>query len=212
MSDIGIFGSGRVATVLATKLASAGHTLTIGVLDTAAAAAKWQGPPVSMSNHAQTARATQIVFNATPGETSLERLTAFREDLRGKILVDVSNATARGNDGMPARLLYPNGSLAEQLQQALPETYVIKTLNTMLFSVMTNPQSLASSPTVFVSGDDPEAKRVVKDLLGDLGWQPDWIEDLGGIATARGTEAVVLLVPPIIRAHGLAPFAFGIAR
>lgn len=212
MTDIGIFGSGRVATGLATKLASAGHTLTMGVRDATEASAKWHGPTVSFKDHAGAARAASIIFNATPGETSLERLTALREGLRGKILVDVSNATLRGKNGMPGNLLYPNGSLAEHLQEALPETHVIKTLNTMLFTVMTNPQGLKVPPTVFVSGDDTDAKGVVKKLLGDLGWQPDWIEDLGDILTARGTEAIALLVPSIIRARGFAPFAFAIAR
>jgi predicted dinucleotide-binding enzyme len=212
MSDIGIFGSGRVATGLATKLASAGHTLTMGVLDVAKASAKWQGPAVSFKGHAETACASQIIFNATPGETSLERLNALRDELRGKILVDVSNATLRGENGMPGPLLYPNSSLAERLQKALPETHVIKTLNTMLFTVMTNPQGLKVPPTAFVSGNDADAKEAVKKLLCDLGWQPEWIEDLGDIRTARGTEAIVLLVPSIIRVHGFAPFALALAR
>ncbi len=212
MADIGIFGSGRVATVLATKLAGAGHTLTMGVLDVAEAAAKWQGPAVSFKDHAQTARAAQVIFNATPGDTSLERLGALRADLRGKILVDVSNATRRGENGMPGDLLYPNGSLAERLQQVLPETHVVKTLNTMLFTVMTNPQGLKVPPTVFVSGNDANAKSTVKKLLDDLGWRPEWIEDLGDISTARGTEAIALLVPSVIHARGFAPFAFAVAR
>ncbi len=211
MTDIGILGAGRVATALATKLAGAGHTLTLGVLDIAKASAKWQGPAVSFKDHAQTVSATQIVFNATPGETSLDRLATLREDLRGKILVDVSNATLRDGDGMPSSLLYPNSSLAEHLQKALPETRVVKTLNTMLFTVMANPRGLKVPPTVFVSGNDAQAKAVVKELLGDLGWQPEWIEDLGGILTARGTEAIALLVPSIIRARGFAPFAFALA-
>jgi 8-hydroxy-5-deazaflavin:NADPH oxidoreductase len=48
-------------------------------------------------------------------------------------------------------------------------------------------------------------------LLGDLGWPSAWIEDLGDISTARGLEALVLLVPYIIRRRGLVPFALTVA-
>ena len=211
MTNIGIFGSGRVATALATKLASAGHALTLGVLDAVGAAAQWQGPAVAFTDHAGAARAAPVVFNATPGETSLERLSALREELRGKILVDVSNATRRGENGMPGDLLYPNSSLAEHLQAALPETRIVKSLNTMLFTAMANPQGLRVPPTAFLSGNDADAKGVVRNLLGDLGWKSEWIEDLGDIFTARGTEAIALLVPSVIRARGFASFAFAIA-
>ncbi|MFE2877682.1 NADPH-dependent F420 reductase, partial [Streptomyces roseus] len=138
--------------------------------------------------------------------------TALREELRGKILVDVSNATTDGPDGLPEDLLHPGSSLAERLQEALPETHVVKTLNTMLFPVMTAPATLAQPPTAFLSGEDPDAKQTVRELLIDLGWQKDWITDLGGVRTARATEAAILFVPHVIRSTGFTPFALSIAR
>lgn len=147
-----------------------------------------------------------------PAAGSLERLAALREELRGKILVDVSNATTDGPDGLPADLLYPGSSLAERLQEALPDTRVVKTLNTMLFPVMTAPAMLTRPPTAFLSGEDPQAKQTVHDLLTDLGWRKEWISDLGGIRTARATEAAILFVPHVIRSSGFAPFALSIAR
>ncbi len=212
MSNIGILGSGRVSTVLATKLSSAGHDITIGTRDIAKASANWKGTAVTFKDHAQAIRAASVVINATPGETALERLSALRDELNGKILIDVSNATERGQDGMPGNLKYPNSSLAEHLQEALPGTAVVKTLNTMLFTVMIDPRSLNIPPTVFLSGNDQHAKETVKGLLGDLGWPLEWIEDLGDISSARGTEALMLLVPHIIRSRGFVPFALTVAR
>ncbi|GAA1091603.1 NAD(P)-binding domain-containing protein [Kitasatospora arboriphila] len=49
-------------------------------------------------------------------------------------------------------------------------------------------------------------------LPGDPGRQPAWIEDLGGITTARATEAMILVVPHILRRHGFKPFAVSLAR
>ncbi|MDH6697427.1 NAD(P)-binding domain-containing protein [Streptomyces griseoviridis] len=197
MTTIAVLGNGRVGGNLADALTRAGHQVTVAgrAPGTAAAAA----------------RTARIVINATPGDSSLERLAALRDELRGKILVDVSNATVDGPDGLPADLLYPGSSLAEQLQEALPETPVVKTLNTMLFPVMTAPAMLTQTPSVFLSGEDPQAKQAVRALLVDLGWREGWITDLGGIRTARATEAAILFVPHVIRSRGFAPFAISVA-
>ncbi|MFD8320996.1 NADPH-dependent F420 reductase [Kitasatospora purpeofusca] len=198
MTTIAVLGNGRVGGNLATALTRAGHRVT--AVDR------------SPGEAAAAARAAEVVVNATPGAGSLERLSALREELDGKILVDVSNATTDGPDGLPADLLHPGSSLAEQLQEALPGTRVVKTLNTMLFPVMTAPAMLTQAPTAFLSGDDPQAKQTVRELLTDLGWRTEWITDLGGIRTARATEAAVLFVPHVIRSEGFTPFAISIAR
>ena len=198
MTLITILGNGRVGGTLAGALAAAGHEVTVADRSPGAAA--------------EGVRAAQIVINATPGDGSLERLVALRPQLQGKILVDVANATLDGPDGLPAELLYSGSSLAEQLQRALPATRVVKTLNTMLYPVMTAPGALTRPPTAFLSGQDPEAKRVVRGLLADLGWHHEWIVDLGAIGSARAVEAAILLVPHVIRSGGFAPFAISITR
>ena len=53
---------------------------------------------------------------------------------------------------------------------------------------------------------------MVRSLLHDLGWQDSEILDLGGIATARGVEAVMLLVTDVMKATGFAPFAISPVR
>ncbi|MEV8527234.1 NAD(P)-binding domain-containing protein [Streptomyces sp. NPDC052000] len=198
MTTIAVLGNGRVGGNLTTALTRAGHEVTVADRSPGAATIA--------------TRAAEVVINATPGAGSLDRLVALREELRGKILIDVSNATVDGPDGLPADLIYPGSSLAEQLQEALPETRVVKTLNTMLFPVMTAPATLTQPPTAFLSGEDTQAKQTVRELLTDLGWREEWITDLGGIRTARATEAAILFVPHVIRSSGFAPFAISIAR
>jgi 8-hydroxy-5-deazaflavin:NADPH oxidoreductase len=214
MTSIGILGTGRVGANLASKLAAAGHRVTLGVRnpeETTTLAASI-APQIAVVDQRTTARTADIVINATPGHTSLDRLAGLRTELSGKLLVDVSNATRDADDGLPGDLCYPGSSLAEQLQATLPDTHVVKTLNTMLFMVMTAPETLATPPTAYLSGDDQNAKKTVTGLLGDLGWQTAWIEDLGGITTARATEAMILVVPHILRRHGFKPFAVSLAR
>ncbi|HEY3480038.1 MAG TPA: NAD(P)-binding domain-containing protein [Streptomyces sp.] len=198
MTTIAVLGNGRVGGNLATALTRAGHEVTVA--------------DRSPGSAADAARTAQIIINATPGAGSLDRLAALHDELHGKILVDVSNATVDGPDGLPADLIYPGSSLAEHLQEALPDTRVVKTLNTMLYTVMTAPAVLAQPPTAFLSGEDPQAKQITRALLTDLGWHQEWITDLGGIKTARATEAAILFVPHVIRSSGFAPFALSIAR
>ncbi|MFE6489298.1 NADPH-dependent F420 reductase [Streptomyces sp. NPDC057757] len=212
MTSIGILGAGRVGANLAAKLSAAGHHVTLGVRNPEEAAARAAAPRITFADQRATARTADIVINATPGDSSLDRLADLRTELSGKILIDVSNATRDAADGLPDNLVYPGSSLAEKLQAALPDTHVVKTLNTMLFTVMTAPESLATPPTAYVSGDDENARKTVTVLLGDLGWRPAWIEDLGDICTARATEAMILVVPHVLRRNGFQPFAVSLAR
>ncbi|MFE4257351.1 NADPH-dependent F420 reductase [Streptomyces sp. NPDC056883] len=215
MTSIGILGAGRVGANLAGKLSEAGHPVILGRRSPAeqpTAVAEGAGPRVSFADQRTTARTADIVINATPGDSALDLLAGLRTELAGKILIDVSNATRDAGDGLPGDLCYPGSSLAEHLQAALPDTRVVKTLNTMLFMVMTAPETLATPPIAYVSGNDENAKKTVTCLLGDLGWQPEWIEDLGDITTARATEAMILVVPHILRRHGFRPFAVSLAR
>lgn len=209
--NISILGAGRVGTTLARALAAKGHDVTLGHRDPAAGENRWQGPPLRHASLADAAAASPLVINATPGDTALQMLQALQTPLQGKVLLDVSNATERTASDMPGGLLYPNSSLAERLQAALPQTRVVKSLNTMLFTVMAAPQSLPIPPTVFVSGDDADAKRQVNAVLADLGWPAEQVLDLGGIQSARATEALILMVPYLIAARGFKPFALTVA-
>ncbi|MFF7187282.1 NADPH-dependent F420 reductase [Streptomyces sp. NPDC008222] len=215
MTTIGILGAGRVGAGLAAQLAATGYPVILGrrsPKEETAAPTEGIDPRLSFSDQRTTARTADILINATLGDSALHRLTDLRTELAGKTLVDVSNATRDADDGLPGDLCYPGSSLAEQLQAALPDTRVVKILNTMLFMVMTAPETLATPPTVYVSGNDEHAKRTVNGLLGDLGWQPAWIEDLGDITTARATETMILVVPHILRRHGFQPFAVSLVR
>jgi 8-hydroxy-5-deazaflavin:NADPH oxidoreductase len=90
-------------------------------------------------------------------------------------------------------------SLGEQIQRRFPEVKVVKTLNTMNAYVMVDPAQLAGADhSVFVSGDDTDAKAQVTELLRSFGWTD--VIDLGDISTARGTE---MMLPVWVRLFGV---------
>jgi len=76
---------------------------------------------------------------------------------------------------------------------------------------MTGPRQLAGGAfSTFVCGDDPAAKRLVTDLLTELGHQD--VVDLGDLAGARGTEAMMLVWLRLYQVLGTADFAFKVVR
>lgn len=141
----------------------------------------------------------EIVYNALKGEVALSVLSAFKEDLAGKILVDIANPMDFSK-GMPPSLFVCNtDSLGEQIQKALPKTNVVKTFNTINALLQVDPNLLAEGDHhIFVSGNDGEAKEIVREILKSYGWKN--IIDLGDITTARGTE---MLLPLWLRLWGV---------
>jgi len=191
--EIGILGTGRVAQTLARSWAAAGHQITFGSREPASKGGlDFPVVPVQAAvteNH--------VVVNATPGSASMEVVEGIgAAAFAGKVLVDVANANTASFE-----LVYPNASLAEKLQAALPEAHVVKTMNTAAMSVMSEPDSLPPS-SVFVSGDDAGAKATVVGLLTDLGWPEASIVDLGGIQSARGPEHYFLMFAAILQSLG----------
>jgi predicted dinucleotide-binding enzyme len=62
-------------------------------------------------------------------------------------------------------------SLGETIQRTFPGVRVVKTLNTVTAAVMVDPVGVgAGDHTVFVAGNDSEAKAHVAALLRDFGW------------------------------------------
>ena len=180
---IAILGTGKVAHALGAGWRKAGHEVVLGARDASAT-----DPDFEVTGLQEALAAGDVVVNAITGVVALAAITALDTSaMAGKTLIDAANAvTATGDLG------YPNSSLAEHLQAALPAVHVVKSLNTAAIEVQADP-SLVGPATVFVSGDDEAAKTQVKDLLHDLGWKDEGIIDLGGIQTARGPENYIVL-------------------
>lgn len=202
---IGILGTGTVGTTIGSKLTERGQQVMLGsrTPDNQAAAGWVQsaGEGASQGTFADAARFGEVVFNCTPGAVSLEVLRqAGEENLRGKILIDVSNPLDFSR-GMPPSLTVCNtDSLGEQIQAALPDTRVVKTLNTLNCFIMVDPTLVPGDHNLFLSGNDAGAKQRVAELLGEwFGWKRENLIDLGDISTARGTE---MLLPLWVRLLG----------
>jgi predicted dinucleotide-binding enzyme len=179
-----------VAQTLAQRWSNAGHEVTLGSRDPAAK----DGLGVPVGSLESVLAEHDVLVNATPGSASLQLVEGIgAAAFAGKVLIDVANAGTASFE-----LVYPNFSLAEKLQAALPDTHVVKTMNTAAMSVMTDPAALEPT-SVFLSGDDAASKATVAGLLTDFGWPDDSIVDLGGIESARGPEHYFLLFAALMQ-------------
>ncbi len=136
----------------------------------------------------------ELIFHCTQGAHALEALAlAGPEHLAGKILIDISNPLDFSK-GMPPALLPPMvnvHSLGEAIQQRLPGTFVVKTLNMVNCEVIVRADRCNGKATMFMAGNDGHAKSQTAQLLRQFGW--DDIIDLGEIAHARGMEMMLPL-------------------
>lgn len=194
--NIGVLGTGMVGPAIVGKLVSLGHPVRMGAQEAGNEKARqWAesaGAGASHGTFADAAAFGEIVFNATAGAASLEALRAAGKDnLRGKVLVDVANPLDFSRGMPPVFTAAAGDSLAERIQNELPETRVVKALNTINSSVMVDPGRVGGETDVFVCGNDGLAKERVKGLLRDFGWKS--IRDVGDLTAARALESYVLL-------------------
>jgi hypothetical protein len=168
-------------------------------------------PGVGLASFADAAEGAELIVNASSGAASLEVLgLAGADNLVGKVLLDIANPLDFAAGMPPTLFVKDTDSLGEQIQRAFPDTRVVKTLNTLNADLMVRPGTLPESTSVFVSGNDADAKKVVTGLLEEFGHTD--VIDLGDITTARGTE---MLLPVWLRlwgALGTSAFNFKIVR
>ncbi|MBI2429238.1 MAG: NAD(P)-binding domain-containing protein [Ignavibacteriales bacterium] len=197
--NTGVLGTGMVGDAIGTKLVQLGHKVKMGSRtannEKANAWVKKNGAHASAGTFEDAAQFGEIIFNCTSGTGSLDALrSAGSKNLSEKILIDISNPLDFSK-GMPPSLTVSNtDSLGEQIQRAFPDVRVVKTLNTLSNPLMVNPSLVnGGDHTVFLSGNDAEAKAKVLSLLVSFGWKSGNVIDLGDITTARGTEQILPL-------------------
>ena len=214
---IGVLGTGMVGNAIAGRLVALGHTVMMGAREAgnerAQAWVESAGEGASAGSFADAAAFGELVVNCTAGAHSLDALEAAgRENLAGKLLIDVANALDPSGGRPPTLTVANTDSLGEQVQRAFPDAKVVKALNTMNCQVMVDPSRVPGDHAVFVCGDDADAKRQVRELLESIGWPSLRIIDLGGIEAARGTEMYVALWLRLWGTLGTGDFNIAVVR
>ena len=190
---IAVLGSGTVGEVLANGFLKHGHMVTRASRDPGKLAAWAQASGGSTATFADASRAADVVVLAVKGGAAADAVTlAGVDNLAGKVVIDATNpiADAAPVDGVLKFFTNLDDSLMEQLQRQAPAARFVKAFSCVGNAFMVNPSFPGGPPSMFICGNDPAAKLVVRDLLTQFGWDT---EDMGTATAARAIEPLCML-------------------
>lgn len=192
---VSVIGSGIVGETLANGFLAHGWEVMRGSRDPGKLA-DWShgaGESASTGNLAACAAHADLVVLAVKGTGAESALALCGEGaLDGKVVIDTTNpiADAAPEDGVLSFFTGRDESLMERLQAAAPAARFVKAFSCVGSALMVDPQLPGGPPTMFVCGDDAEAKSRVSSVLEDFGWE---VEDLGTAKAARAIEPLCIL-------------------
>jgi predicted dinucleotide-binding enzyme len=192
---VGIIGSGIVGQTLANGFLRHGYEVLIGTQTRSKHAelrAKTSGK-AQVGTFSDAARFGDIVVLAVKGLAAEEAVQeAGVQHLNGKIVIDTTNpiGDAPPVNGVLTYFTSMNDSLMERLQRAAPGVRFVKAFSCVGNALMVNPMLASGKPTMFICGNDAEAKVEVTRILDQFGFET---EDCGAVEGARAIEPLCIL-------------------
>jgi predicted dinucleotide-binding enzyme len=189
---IGILGSGSVGLALAKGFLAEGHDVQLATREPDGDKAdklKSEVPNAIITDFATAARAAEIAVLCVNSDGLEDILKLIgTEDLNGKVVIDTTNVVTQ-EKGM---MIYGGGkeSAAEKVQTSLPDSKIVKAFNTVGAATMYKPDFGGVLPTMFIAGDDEDAKKDVSDIVSMFGWET---LDMGKLVIARSLESMALV-------------------
>jgi hypothetical protein len=191
-----------VAKTLAGGFLKHGHDVMLGTR-TPGKLADWakQQPGGKIGSFADAAKFGELVVLAVKGTVAAEALRAAgAANLAGKPVVDATNpiADAPPVNGVLKFFTSLDDSLMERLQREYGTARFVKAFNSVGSACMVNPQFKVGKPTMFICGNDETAKKTVRGILDQFGWET---ADMGKAEAARAIEPLCMLwcIPGFLR-------------
>lgn len=196
MKKVGVLGSGIVGKVLADGFIKHGFKVMVGSRSPEKLS-EWKsnaGENAYIGNFEQTAEFGEILVLAVAGNAVMQVLeSAGSKNLQNKTIIDATNPIDTSKPPINGVLNFftdYNESLMEKMQIAFPESYFVKTFSCVGNSFMVNPQFPDGKPSMFICGNNTDAKAEVKEILDLFDWET---EDMGAIEAARAIEPLCIL-------------------
>ena len=191
---VGVLGSGLVGKVLAAGFAGHRHEVMIGSRSPEKLV-DWlqENPGVGSGLFGDAAAFADVIVLAVRGTAANEVLAIAGEDNHaGKPVIDATNPIADEPplNGLLRFFTSLDESLMEQLQRQYPRTRFVKAFNSVSSERMVNPRFEGGNPSMFICGNDGDAKQVVTGILEQFGWET---EDMGAVEAARAIEPLCML-------------------
>ena len=200
-TKVGIIGSGAVAQALGSGFLKYGYDVMLGTRDLSKLEG-WQksgsGKTGSFSDAASFGEIVVLAVKGTMAAAALE--LAGTATLSGKVVIDTTNPISDlpPVNGVIQYFTRLDSSQMEQLQKKFPGARFVKAFNSVGNVFMVNPDFGGIKPTMFICGNDTEAKKQVTEILDQFGWET---EDMGAAEAARAIEPLCMLwcIPGFLR-------------
>jgi 8-hydroxy-5-deazaflavin:NADPH oxidoreductase len=203
MKKIGVLGSGAVGQTLARGFLRYGYQVMVGTSNPDKLS-EWKlqaGKNGSIGTFAEASQFGEIVVLAAKGSAALNAIVrANPANLIGKTVIDTTNPIAEAPpvNGVLKFFTSLDDSLLERLQNKYPEINFVKAFSCVGSTYMVNPNFPDGKPAMFICGNNDEAKKEVKRILEQFGFEP---EDMGKAEAARAIEPLCMLwcIPGFLR-------------
>lgn len=199
---IGIIGSGDVGKTLAKGFQKHGCQVMLGTHtpDKIAELQKEFGNDIQVGTFQDTAQFGELLVLTVKGSVAVDVAKNLAEHMKGKTVIDTTNPIANmpPQNGVLAYFTDFTESLLEKIQLAAPYAHCVKAFNSVGNALMVNPDFGGVKPTMFICGNDANAKKEVSEILNVFGWE---VEDMGGAEAARAIEPLCMLwcIPGMLR-------------
>ncbi len=204
---IAVIGSGTVGETLANGFLKHGYT-TMRASREPAKLASWKAgakseatlPEASTGTLPEAAKWADVLVLVVKGSAAVEAVEQLGvANLAGKTIIDATNPIA---DKPPVNGVIQfftdfNESLIEKLQKKAPDAKFVKAFSCVGAGHMVDPK-FATKPTMFICGNDTDAKATVTAILDKFGWET---ADMGAVEAGRAIEPLCMLycIPGIVR-------------
>ncbi len=198
-------GTGPEGKGLALRLAAAGEQAIIGSRDASRAATAAEellllapGAQISGADNAGAAAAADVVFLAFPYEGQRATLEALKNELAGKVIVDVIAPMSFQRDRGASAVEVDAGSAAEEAQELLPDSLVVSAFQNISAEELQHPDTVMDGD-VIVCSDHAEPKKMVMDLVSKIpSLRP---VDGGSLANSKYVEQITPMLVNINRIY-----------
>lgn len=206
---IGVIGSGNVGGALGIRWAKGGHSVIFSSRHPESEQVKKvvadAGANGSAARPKDAACGSDVLLLAVPWPAARDALMEAGQ-LKDKILIDATNPLKADLSGLT---LGTDTSAGEQVASWHPEATVVKAFNTVGANIMANPEFPAGKVFLPYCGNDADAKRAVRGLAEELGFDAF---DAGPLTQARVLEPLALLWISIAVGSKNRDFAFQMLR
>jgi len=182
--NVTVIGAGNMGSALVKQLTNAGHQVNVTArnLDKAKTLAS-ENPGASAVPAEGAAANSDIIVLATGYEDAVEALRSVG-NLQDKVVIDITNPLTADYMGLT---IGHSTSAGEEIAKAVPGVHVVKAFNTVFAQVLNEGADFVAGRkvSVFVAGDNAQAKQSVTELAESMGFETI---DAGGLKNARYLE------------------------